>query len=117
MAYFKINNTDYSAYINTLNVSKTPNYVAQKNAAGDTIVDYINTKHTLTVGFIPMNSEDMAELLTALEAFNVSISFLDPQTNELKNIDCIVPSTGVDYYTIQVNKVLYKTFTITFTEL
>lgn len=117
MAYFKINNVDYSNIVNSLAVTKTPSYVAQSNAAGDTVVDYINTKRTITVGIIPINGEDMARLSESIDAFNVSISFRDPKTNVLTSANCIIPSSNIDYYTIQDGKVLYKPFVLTFNEL
>lgn len=55
MAYFKIGDVDFSLYVNSLKVSKTANYSAQTNAAGDTVVDYINSKRTIEVGIIPLN--------------------------------------------------------------
>jgi hypothetical protein len=59
----------------------------------------------------------MATLQRILDGFNVSISFLDPQTKALKTINCIVPSGDVEYYTIQADKVLYRAFKIKFIEL
>jgi hypothetical protein len=118
MTYFKIGNNDYSKYINTLNISTDTNYNAQTNAAGDTVVDYINKKRIIEVGIIPLNDAVMADLQADIEAFNVSISFLNPKTKLLEeNVNCIIPSNKVEYYTIQVNKVMYKALTLTFTEL
>lgn len=118
MTYFKIGDKDYSMYINTLNISTNTNYNAQTNAAGDTVVDYINKKRSIEVGIIPLNDTVMADLMTDIEAFNVSISFLNPNTKLLEeNVNCIIPSNKVEYYTIQIGKVMYKAFTLTFTEL
>ena len=118
MSYFKINNTDFSQFVNQLNVSSEANYTAQTNAAGNTVVDYINTKRTIEVGIIPLDSAAMVALQNAIAAFNVSISFRDPRTGELaENINCIIPENEVEYYTIQVNKVSFNAFTLTFTEL
>lgn len=118
MAYFKIGGIDFSMYVNELKVEKTANYTAQTNAAGNTVVDYINHKRTIEVGIIPLDSEVMKSLQAALDAFNVSISFRNPQTGLLEeNVNCIIPNSNVEYYTIQVNKVLYKAFTLTFIEL
>lgn len=118
MAYFKIGGVDYSSCVNELKVNRNNNYTAQTNAAGDTVVDYINSKRTIEVGIIPLMDNMMAQLLADLDAFNVSISFRNPQTNILEeNVNCIIPSTDVEYYTIQANKVMYKAFTLKFTEL
>lgn len=118
MAYLKINDIDYSMYVNTLKVSKTANYNAQTNAAGDTVVDYINTKRTIEVGIIPLTNDVMINLQQAIDAFSVSISFLNPSTNQLEeNVACIIPDKEIEYYTIQTNKVMYNALTLKFTEL
>lgn len=118
MAYFKIGDTDYSAFVNSLKVTNTHNYNSQTNAAGDTVVDYINTKRTIEVGIIPLTDENMAALQAAINAFSVSISFRNPQTNQLEeNVECIIPENEVEYYTIQVGKVMYEALTLTFEEV
>lgn len=118
MTYFKIGDKDFSQYVNQLSVTKSANYNAQTNAAGNTVVDYINSKRTITVGFIPLDDAVMKEVMAAIGAFSVSVSFRNPDTNALESgIACIVPESEIEYYTIQVNKVIYNTFTIEFIEL
>lgn len=118
MAYFKINDTDYSHLVNALTVGKTHNYNSQTNAAGDTVVDYINSKRVIEVGIIPLDAVTLAQLLSDIEAFNVNISFLNPVTNQLEtNVNCIIPENDIEYYTIQVNKVMVNAFSLSFTEL
>ena len=105
-------------YVNQLKVSSAANYSAQTNAAGNTVVDYINTKRTIEVGIIPLDSAAMIALENAIGAFNVSISFRNPKSGALEeNINCIIPSRDIEYYTIQAQKVMYKAFTLKFTEL
>lgn len=118
MSYFKIGDKDFSLFVNQLTVNRAANYNAQTNAAGNTVVDLINHKRTIDVGFIPMDGADMVALQNAINAFNVSISFINPLTGGLEEgINCIIPSSGVDFYTIQIGKVMYKTFTLQFVEL
>lgn len=118
MAYFKINGVDYSMYVNQLNVNKEANYNAQTNAHGDTVVDLINQKRTIQVGIIPLTDDIVKELLNAIDGFSVSISFLNPLTGVLEeNVACIIPESGVEYYTIQGNKVMFNAFTLEFIEL
>lgn len=118
MAYFKIGDVDFSPYVSSLNITKNVVYNSQTNAAGNSIVDYINTKRTIEVSIIPLDEVSMLKLQLAIGAFNVSISFLNPTTNELeKNVNCIIPEDKVEYYTIQSNKVMFKAFNLTFTEL
>lgn len=118
MEYVKINNVDVSKYVNGLKIDKTANYNAQTNAAGNTLVDFINHKREIEVGFIPLNGEDMAAIQAFIDAFSVSLSFRNPQTNALENnVVCIIPKGGVEYYTIRQDSVSYKAFTLKFKEL
>ena len=118
MSYFKINNNDYSNIVSALKVESVASYSAQTNAAGNTVVDYINTKRTIEVGIIPLDSVDMLPLQRDINAFSVTISFLNPNTNLIEeNVACIIPSSGIEYYTIQTDKVRYKALTLKFTEL
>ena len=118
MEYFKINNKDFSLYVNELKVSSAANYTAQVNAAGDTVVDYINSKRTIEVGIIPIDNAAMINLQNAISGFNVSLSFRNPTTGILEeNVNCIIPANDVEYYTIQADRVSYKGFNLTFTEL
>lgn len=118
MAYFKIGDVDFSMCVNKLEIQKAANYTAQTNAAGNTVVDYINSKRTITVGIIPLSGEDMVALQAAIDDFSVNISFQNPNTNAIEeNVACIIPKEAVSYYTIQAGKVLFEAFSLTFTEL
>lgn len=118
MAYFMINDIDFSHYVKSLKVKTSNSYNAQTNAAGDTVVDLINKKHEIEVGIIPLTETDMAPLLAAIDNFTVLISYRDPRTNELfQRMLCIIPEDEVDYYTIQINKVMYNELTLNFIEL
>lgn len=118
MTYFKIGDNDYSMYVNALKVTENAKYNAQENAAGNTVVDYINKKRTIEVGIIPLDATVMARLKADIEAFNVSLSFLNPNTKALEaGVNCIIPSNEVNYYTIQADKVMFDAVTLTFIEL
>ena len=118
MTYFKMNGIDFSAYVNDLKVTNTHQYNALTNAAGNTIVDYINKKRTFEVGFIPLDDTDMAKLLEVINGFNVTVSFRNPQTNVLEeNVNCIIPMNAVAYYTIRTDKVMYDGFVLNLQEL
>ena len=117
MEYLKINGVDYSQYVNSLKITKIAIFNTQTNAAGDSVVDYVNSKRQITVGIIPLDNTTMAQLQAAIDAFNVSLTILNPITNDLEIINCIIPEHDVEYYTIRVDKVMYKTFILTFTEL
>ena len=118
MAYLTLNNTDFSSYVNELKVTNNHLYNSQTNAAGDTVVDYINKKRIIEVGIIPVNDTVMASLLNIIDNFNVRVAFRNPKTNELEeNVNCIIPSNDISYYTIQVNKVMYQAMKLKFQEL
>lgn len=118
MAYFKINDVDFSMCVNKLDIKKAANYTAQTNAAGDTVVDYINSKRKITVGIIPLSAEEMMALQAAISDFAVNVSFQNPNTNAIEeNVPCIIPDNDVSYYTIQAGKVMFNAFSLTFTEL
>ena len=118
MSYFKINGNDYSMYVNQLKVDKQATYKSATNAAGNTIVKYITTKRTFSVGIIPLDDAAMKNLQTDISKFEVTVSYRDPATGALEeNIKCIIPINEVEYYTIQVNNVKFKAFTIIISEL
>lgn len=117
MAYFKINDNDFSAYVSGLKVSKAANYNAQTNAAGNTVIDLINSKRTIEATIIPVNQSIMIALQTALNAENIVLSILNPETNTLEAFAAFIPDRETEYYTIQNNRILFKPFTLTFTEL
>lgn len=118
MAYFKIGEHDYSDYVRGLEIKTVANYSARVNAAGDSVVDYVNKKRQIEVGFIHLTSEQIIPLLEDLNSFNVVLSFREPITGALTTgVNCIVPSFNPEYYTIQQNKVMFKEFSITFEEL
>lgn len=118
MAYFKINDVDFSHCVNELKVDKTANYTAQTNAMGNTVVDLINHKRQIEVGIIPLNESQMVELMAQIEQFSVNLTFLNPVDNALaQNVACIIPESNVEYYTIQSGKTLFKAFNLKFMEL
>lgn len=104
-------------YVNELKVSRVANYNAQTNAAGNTVVDYINHKRTIQVGIIPVDSAAMINLQADLANLNVSISFRNPQSGVLETVNCIIPENNIEYYSIQADKVLYNAFSLEFIEL
>jgi hypothetical protein len=117
MTYFKIGENDYSAYVNELKVRSSATYRAQTNAAGNTVVDNTHRKREISVGIIPLDDTAMKNLMEDVEAFQVSIEFLNPETNEMEFTYCIIPDYEVEYYTIRVGNVKYKAFNLTFIEL
>ena len=121
MAYFKINNKDYSLYVNKLLVDVKQKYTARENAAGKLMVKYIAKKRNIQVGIIPLDASTLKSLSEELSKggadFEKSITFLNPETNALETIQCIIPVHSIEYYTIQAGNVKTKAFSFTCEEL
>lgn len=114
MSYFlKINGIDFSMYVNKLIVGREHLYTSLNTASGGDLVKYKGSKYVLEVGFVPLDDTSMANLLSVLDEFNVTISFRDPKTNQIyENLVCIIPNHLVEYYTIRADKVSYKAFSV-----
>ena len=118
MSFFKINGVDYSDCVTALKIGKKHNFKSMVNAAGNTLVKPLNVKRTIEAGFIPLNSEKMAQLQKSIKNLTVTISYRDPETNALvEGVKCMLSAHLVEYYTIQVGKVSYKPFSLQFIEL
>ena len=118
MAYFKINGTDYSTYVNKLKVAREHIYKGMTNATGNLLVKYVNTKRIIEVGIIPLDSAAMKQLQADINQFKVTISYLDPETGELEeNVSCIIPQNSVEYYTVRAGNTSFKAFSLSIKEL
>lgn len=115
--YFKIGNNNYSNYVQGLKVTKQHKYTSSTNAAGNTVVDYINAKRKLDVTFIPMFDDEAIHILNDIDDMVVTCSFLNPLTNGLDTITGIIPKNNIEYYTIQSDRVIYQKFKISIEEL
>lgn len=113
MAYLKINGHDYSRYVNKLIVDTTHKYTARENASGNLLVKYITEKKKLQVGVIPLEASALKTLMDDINSFEVEVTYLEPSTNSLRTIECIIPVHSVDYYTIRADKTMTKAFTFT----
>jgi type III secretory pathway component EscV len=69
------------------------------------------------VVIVPLNNDIMAQLQANINQFNVSISFLNPETKALETINCIIAKNEPEYYTIQETKTMFKALALTFEEL
>jgi hypothetical protein len=124
MAYFKINGTDFSMYVNKLLVDTKHIYTARQNASGNQMVKYITKKHNVQVGIIPLDAASLRSLTAELavdpannKPFEKEITYLDPDTNSTKTIRCIIPIHTIEYYTIQAGNVMTKAFSFVCEEL
>ena len=113
MAYLKINGIDFSTYVNKLSVQTVHKYISQESANGTLLVRHLTAKKKVTVGIIPLNSATLVNLMAVINDFEVTVDYLDPETNNLKQIACIIPTSSVEYYTIQTGNTKVKAFTFT----
>ena len=113
MAYLKINNTDFSQYVNNLSVTTKHKYTSRENASGNLLVKYLTAKKDIQVGVIPLDASSLKALLAVLNSFEVTVEYLEPETDSLKTIQCIIPAHTVDYYWIKAGNRKAKAFTFT----
>lgn len=119
MNYFTINGVDYSGLVSKMKVGYETliSDNSSTNANGDTVFDIINTKRRLSITFRPMSDSEMNSLLTALEGFVVEVGFLNPKTKGIIIMNAYTNTPEPEFYTIQSNKVMYKSMSLNFIEL
>jgi 5'-3' exonuclease len=112
-----INGIDFSYLINSLKVGYETlvSEDSGRNAAGDTVIDVINKKIKLYVGFIPMFEDDMVKLLGSIEDYVVNVSYIDPKSKTMKTIQCYTGTPEPEYYNTSMG--LYKQMSLNFIEL
>lgn len=118
MSYFIVNGKDLSRFVNSLKVGYETlvSEDSGRNANGDTVIDVINNKRKVYVGFRHLLDTEMREILGAIEDYVVTVKFLDPKTAKLTEITAYIGTPEPEYYTIS-DKTLYKPMTLNFIEL
>ena len=120
MTYFKIGNTDFSNLVSSLKCGFEVllSEDSGRNASGDNVVDIVNRKDKIYITTRPMNEDEMASFLTAVQPFVVYISYMNPRTKTIKsNVRYYIAQTEPEFYSIQNGKVLYKPTQINFIEM
>ena len=119
MSYLIINGTDVSDLVRSLKVGYETlvSDDSGRNANGDTVIDVINKKVKLQTVFRPMEDEDMAKLLAAIDNYVIDVTYRDSKTNSNKTITCYTGTPEPDYYFIHDNRVLYKEMSLNFIQL
>lgn len=119
MTYLLINGQDVSHLVKNMKVGYET-LVADssgRNANGDTVIDVINRKAKIYVTFIPMDKANMSMLLSAIQDYVVSVTYLDPKTNSNKTISCYTGTPEPDYLFIIGDRVMYKEMSLNFIQL
>lgn len=116
--YFKINNVDFSSLVSGMKVGYETlvSDNSGRNAAGDTVIDVINKKIKVYITLRHTTREEMTSFLGAIEPYVVTVSFLDPTTNQLTNIETYTGTPEPEYYTIS-DKTIFKPMNINFIQL
>lgn len=120
MTYFKIGDTDFSNLVSSLKCGFEVllSEDSGRNASGDNVVDIVNRKDKIYVTTRPMNEDEMASFLTAVQPFVVYISYMNPRTKTIKsNVRCYIGTPEPEFYTIQNGKILYKPLQLNFIEM
>lgn len=119
MSYLKINNIDFSSLVSGLKIGHET-LVSDKsgrNAAGNTVIDIINSKYKIYVTLRHTTNAEMSRFLSAIDDYVVSVSFLNPKTNAETTIQAYTGTPEPEYYTIQPNNTIYKPLSLNFIEL
>lgn len=114
---FKIGTKDFSDLISGLKVGYETlvSDSSGRNANGDTVLDVINTKRKIYVTLRHTTIAEMTSFLSAIEPFQVTVSYLDPKTNTLQSASTYIGTPEPEYYNI--SKSLYKPMSLNFIEL
>ena len=86
-----------------------------RNAAGDTVLDIINTKRKLYVTLTYTTTQQMQEFLEAIAPYQVTVQYLDPKTNTLKYVSAYTGTPEPEFYNVKLG--IYKPMNINFIEL
>ena len=116
--YFKINNIDFSGFVSGLKVGYETLVSSDsgRNANGDTVIDVINKKTKVYTTFRHTTEAEMRSILAAINDYVVTVTFLNPITNDLNTITAYTSTPEPEYYTIS-NKTIFKPLNLNFIEL
>ena len=117
--YFLINDIDFSHIVSGLKVGYETlvSDNSGRNAAGNTTIDVINRKVKIYVTIRHTTDTEMKAFLEAVKDYVVSVSYKNPETNEMALAMCYIGTPEPEYYTIQPNNVIYKPMSLNFIEL
>lgn len=119
MTNFKINGTDFSHLVANMKVGYETlvSDDSGRNAKGNTVIDIVNRKRKVYVGFRPMNGTEMKSLLEAMADYVINVTYLNPKTNSLVTIKAYTGTPEPDYYWTHTNEKLFKPMDLNFIEL
>lgn len=119
MAYLKIGDVDFSGIVSGLKLGYQVllSDTSGRNARGDNYVDIVNRKQKLSVTFRPTTQAEMASLLTAIQPYVVSVTYLDGETQALKTIQAYPSTAEPAYSRIIDGDTRFQTLTLSLVEM
>lgn len=119
MAYLKIGDVDFSGIVSALKVGYQVllGDTSGRNARGDNYVDIVNRKKKLSVTIRPTTQAEMAALLTAIEPYVVSVTYLDAETQAMKTIQAYPSTAEPEYYRIIDGNTRFKPLSLSLVEM
>ena len=119
MQILKIGETDVSQMITAMKISYNVmlSEDSGRNAKGDNVVDIINRKVRIDCTTRSLTQSEMSTLLTAVESYVVSVSYLDSRSGDMKTVRAYISTPEPDYYRIVTDKVRYNPMPLAFIEM
>ena len=89
MTIFKVGNKDFSDLVSGLKVGYETlvSDSSGRNANGETVIDVINMKRTIYVSLRHTTIAEMTSFLSAIDPYQVTVTYLDPKTNSFKIVN------------------------------
>ncbi len=118
MEAFKIGNIDFTKYLANQGFGQS-HYVLVNDARdvqGNANFDIINRKTKIFCTFRPLTEAEMITFQTAIEPYNISVTYRDNRTNTLQTINCYVGDTQQDYFLMFDSAIRFNGFTCNFIE-
>lgn len=117
MVIFKINGVNFSDLVSGLKVGYETlvSDNSGRNAAGDTVLDVINTKRKIYVTLRHTFADEMKDFLEEVAKFQVKVEYLDPKTGDMQEANTYTGTPEPEYY--NAKHTIYKPMNLNFIEL
>lgn len=91
-------------------------YESGRDQTGKMFRDRVAVKRKISCTWQGLTSDEMQDLLDAMEDAKFSVTYHDPKTNANKTIYCYVGDRTMPVYTYINNKIVYQTLSANFVE-
>lgn len=119
MEILKINSLDISHMVSNLKIEYNVllSSSSGRNAKGDNVVDVVGKKDKVIVTFKALKRAEMESLLSAIEPYVLSLTFLNPKTNQLKTISAYVGTPAIKYFLKTTDETIFDSFELSFVQM